>query len=54
MDDICDHNDETREVIAHEHKYENVYTCGACGNIRHEYDYRAGGSRVVTKNDVIV
>ena len=52
MADICDHSDEKREVIVHEHQYENVCTCEACGNVRREYDYRAGGSRVVTKNDV--
>lgn len=54
MADICNHIDEKREVIVHEHRFENIYTCEACGNIRREYDYRAGGSIVVPKDDVIV
>ena len=54
MANKCYHSDEKREVIVHEHQFENVYTCEACGNIRREYNYRAGGSIVIPKNDVIV
>ena len=54
MDNTCDHSKETREVIVHEHKFENVYTCEACGEIRKEYEYRAGGSIVIPKDDFIV
>ena len=54
MADICDHSDEKREVIVYEHKFENTYTCVACGNIRRTYEKRAGGSRVVPKTDFIV
>lgn len=54
MANTCAHSDENREVIVHEHQYENVYTCKACGVIRREYDYRAGGSIVIPKNDFIV
>ena len=53
MADICNHSDEKREVIVHEHQFENVYTCEVCRNIRRTYDYRAGGSRVIN-HDVIV
>jgi len=53
MADTCPHSDETREVIVHEHQYENVYTCKACGVIRREYDYRAGGSRVVSDDNIV-
>ena len=54
MADICNHSDEKREVIVHEHQYENVYTCEACGVIRRKYEYRAGGRIVVPKTDFIV
>lgn len=54
MADICPHSEEDRKVIVHEHVYENVYTCKACGNVRRECGRRAGGSIVVPQNDVIV
>lgn len=54
MGDVCKHVKETRKIIVHEHQFENIYTCEACGNTRREYEYRAGGSRVIPNDDVIV